>query len=295
VSRALSNSLATFAVSLVASGCFGTPTPLAPNLSGSVGVPHHGVLTESRELPKSGRGFVRYRPHGAHYFGNPRLVAAIEEAAAIVAAELPGGAPLVIGDLSARRGGQIPGHRSHRTGRDVDLLLYVTTPAGASVSSPGFVHVSSDGLAKVDGRADEYVRLDVERQWLLVKHLLLSEHVAVQFLFVSRDIEALLVDYALARGEDLDVIWHAQTVMLEPGDSTPHDDHIHMRVACTPEEAVSGCEGGGPHWQWLPDRPTLTPLDEAGLIEIARDDPLEPAIAAERAVQTPPQTGGGGA
>ena len=33
---------------------------------------------------------------------------------------------------------------------------------------------------------------------------------------------------------------------LQPGDSLPHDDHFHLRVACSPEEAQAGCSGGGP-------------------------------------------------
>ena len=40
-------------------GCLGTPTPLAPGLRGSVGVPHHGVLTNGVVLPKRGPGFAR--------------------------------------------------------------------------------------------------------------------------------------------------------------------------------------------------------------------------------------------
>jgi penicillin-insensitive murein endopeptidase len=231
------------------------------------------VQTESVELPVRGPGFARFRPRGANYSGNPRLVAALTAAAADVAERMPGGAPLSIGDLSARHGGRIAGHNSHRTGRDVDLLWYVTTPAGASVPSPGFIRISSDGLAEVY-ETKQYLRLDIPRQWLLVKTFLQSPVASVQFMFVSRDVEALLIEYALARGEPLDLIWHAETVMLEPSDSATHDDHLHLRIACSPDEAVNGCEGGGPYWEWLPEQPVLAPLDATTLAEIAADDPL---------------------
>jgi penicillin-insensitive murein endopeptidase len=264
-------------------GCMGAPNALAPGLRGSVGLPHSGVQTDATELPAKGPGYTRFRPRSPTYWGSPRLVEAIQEVASTVDGALPGGAPLVVGDLSAKGGGQIPRHNSHRTGRDVDLLFYVTTPAGVPVRSPGFVRFESDGMAEL---GSEYLRLDVERQWLLFKALLSSRSVEVQWLFVSRDLEALIVDYALARETDLELVWQAETVMLQPGDSAPHDDHVHLRIACRPEEAVLGCEGGGPRWEWQAPLPRLeTPLPEL-LAQIAREDPYEPQKIA--------QAGGGG-
>ena len=265
---------ALLACAALVSGCFSTPSPLAPGLHGTVGVPNRGVLTEAAELPVRGPGFVRYRPLSSHYFGRPRLVRALQSAAASVSELAPGGAPLTIGDLSAKTGGRIPGHDSHRSGRDVDLLFLVTTPAGASVPSPGFVRFEGDGLARVDGSAD-YLRIDVDREWLLLRSLLTSPEIGVQFMFVCREIEALLIDHARALGEPDALIWQAETVMLEPSDSLRHDDHVHLRIACTPEEAVAGCSGGGPRWQWLPQNAPVRALEARDWDEIAKDDPFE--------------------
>jgi penicillin-insensitive murein DD-endopeptidase len=270
----LVSALRPLAALTVLSGCFSTPTPLAPGLHGTVGVPSRGVLTESAELPVRGEGFVRFRPGSAHHFGRPRLVQALVAAAASVSRHAPGGAPLVIGDLSARTGGRIPGHDSHRTGRDVDLLFLVTTPDGIPVPSPGFVRFESDGLAHEDG-SKNYVRLDVDREWWLLRSLLTAPEIGVQFLFVCREIEALLIDHARALGEPDTLIWHAETVMTEPRDSLRHDDHVHLRIACSPDEAVSGCSGGGPRWDWLAPEPALHPLDAEDWAEIARDDPFQ--------------------
>jgi penicillin-insensitive murein endopeptidase len=99
----------------------------------------------------------------------------------------------------------------------------------------------------------------------------------VQFIFVSRQVEALLIDYALARGEPLETVWRAQALMLEPGDSAPHDDHAHVRIACTPEEAVAGCSGGGPLWEWLP-RAAPVEIEASELSQLLADDPLESEI-----------------
>jgi hypothetical protein len=56
------------AVCLATSGCFSAPTPLAPGLSGSVGMPNSGVQTGAEELPPAGKGFVRYRPRGKNHW-----------------------------------------------------------------------------------------------------------------------------------------------------------------------------------------------------------------------------------
>lgn len=263
-----------FALAGLLGGCFSAPTPLAPGLVGSVGMPNSGVQTNAIELPERGVGFERYRPKGQHHWGRPRLVRAITRIAAEIEQELPGG-ELVIGDLGAKTGGRIPGHASHRSGRDVDLLFYALTPAGAPVTSPGFVRYEGDGLAVVQGSTD-YVRLDVAREWLLVKKLVTDREIGVQFLFISRPLEALLMDYARARGEPLELQYRAQTVMLQPGDSLPHDDHLHLRIACSPAESLAGCSGGGPYWEWLPPLPKSRELDQSLLEEIAQDDPLEP-------------------
>jgi penicillin-insensitive murein endopeptidase len=272
------------AIATLLSGCLGAPSPLAPNLEGAVGEPHHGVLTGGVALPASGDGFRRFRNDGAGW-GHPRLVGAIERAAATVAESRPG-AMLLVADMSAEHGGRLGGHRSHRTGRDADLLFYVITPDGRPVDNPGFVRVDKDGLAKVPaalrpGVGSDYVRLDVERTWLLVRALVSDERAQVQWLFVARYIEALLIEHAFARGESDDTIWRAENVLRQPRDSAPHDDHFHLRIACTPEEQLAGCEGG-PAWPWLhiakapkPRARPKGPSDEQLLAALLGDAPAD--------------------
>jgi penicillin-insensitive murein DD-endopeptidase len=273
-------------LALLSLGCISAPSPLVPGLAGAVGVPHSGVQTDGTELPASGPGFVRYRPKGANHYGRARLVNALTAVAREMAEDVPGTPPLVIGDLSARSGGKISGHQSHRTGRDVDLLFYYVTPRGARVTAPGFIRVESDGLALVPDTG-ELLRFDVELEWRLVRALLNSPDIGVQFMFVSKTIEALLVDYALSRGEPLELVLRAESVMLEPGDSMPHDDHIHLRIACTAEEALAGCHGGGPHWEWLSPLPTPISLDDELLALVLSEPPLEPLSAATSAGEDP--------
>lgn len=230
-------------------GCFGSPTPLAPGVRGSVGLPYQGVLTEAAELPTSGPGFARYRSYGKRNYGTPTLVHAIERAASEVQRLAPGGAPLLVGDLSAQSGGKISGHASHRTGRDVDFLLYVTTLSGVPLPSPGFIHFGSDGLAS--SLTGQYVALDTRREWLLIRSLLADPEVDVHWIFVSREIEALVTNYALSSGESAEVMAKAISVLHQPRDSANHDDHLHVRIGCSHDELAAGCEPGGPAWPWL--------------------------------------------
>jgi penicillin-insensitive murein endopeptidase len=241
--------LATIAtVALLVTGCGRAPSPLAPSMSGSIGVPHRGILEGGKELPAEGDGYKWLRNDDRHY-GLPRFVATIERAAKAVARERPGSV-LAVGDLSTTRGGMLMPHFSHRTGRDADLLFYLLTPEGTPVESPGFIHVGRDGLAW-DEKGKRFLRLDVERQWLLVKALVEDSEARVQWIFTGRDVRALLLEWARARGERPDTIVRAMEVMLQPSPGGPHDDHVHVRTACTPAEMAAGCEHTGPRREWL--------------------------------------------
>jgi penicillin-insensitive murein endopeptidase len=226
----------------------------------------------------SGPGYRWLNPAGHHY-GVPRLVEAVASAAAEVDRQRPGGSPLMIGDLSRRTGGRIARHASHRSGRDVDILFFTETTAGEPITNTGFNKFGPDGLAFMSNErgGGRYVRLDLAREWLLIKALLRTPQANVQWMFVSLPVEALITDYARARGEDAELVWHAETVMLQPKDSLPHDDHMHLRTACTPDEAVVGCEGGGPYWSWLPPLPTAPPPETDDTLAVALLSPIEPS------------------
>jgi penicillin-insensitive murein endopeptidase len=275
------------AAGLASIACAGTPTPLAPGVRGSVGVPHRGVITHAARLGDRGDGWKRLRDDGARW-GHPRLVAAIEHAAREVARARPGGAPVVVGDLGNRWGGEASGHRSHRTGRDADILLYSMTTSGQSVRTPGFVRFGPDGLAQTRGNdTPRFVRIDLDRQWLFVRALVTAPEANIQWIFVARWLEALIVEHAFARGEDPELVWQAETVLHQPKDALPHDDHFHIRIACTPEESVAGCQGGGPQWPWLPALPVLAAVSDPELVEAIAADLVSAGDAAAAAGAAP--------
>lgn len=265
-------------------GCARAPSPLAPQFTGSIGTPNRGVLTNAAELPREGEGFKWLRDDDRH-FGIPRFVSTIERAAAKVARERPG-APLMVGDLSKQHGGRLLPHFSHRTGRDVDLLFYVTTLDGAPVENPEFIRFGPDGLAW-DPEGKRFLRFDVERTWLLVKELVEDPDARVQWIFAHRNIEALLIEWARARGEPAETIVRAMEVLHEPRPGGPHDDHLHVRTACSPVELTQGCEHTGPRRAWLEgdDLVGEEPWAEWELVE-ALFEPLESPDDAEVAMVT---------
>lgn len=231
-------------------GCVSVPTPLAPGARGSVGGPSYGVLLEASSLPKDARAVKLLRPGNKTHFGTKALVQTL-----LFAGEATRGSavdpPLVVGDMSGPRGGKLKGHASHRAGRDVDLLFFYTTPSGVPVEAPGFVKVGPDGLAEVPG-PQRFVRLDVPRTWALAKALLTSPHADVEWLFVAEWVEAMLLAHARAAGESDHVLYRAANVMHQPKDSAAHDDHFHLRIACSDDELMAGCVNGGPDWPWRP-------------------------------------------
>jgi len=259
---------------LALAGCARVPSPLMPALRGSIGTPNSGVLLEGRELRRDAEGLRWLRDNDRHW-AEPRFAQAIERAAAYVARERPGGR-LTVGDLSTPTGGgPLPPHFSHRSGMDADLLFYATTLDGAPVDSPGFIHFGADGLARDEGHA-RFLRFDVDREWLLVRALLEDPEARVQWVFVSDVVHALLIEWALARGDSLDTIERADEVMRQPNPGGVHDDHIHVRTTCAPDEMVEGCEPTGPQRRWISyDVPRLDDRDEDLALSLAQ--PLAPS------------------
>jgi len=255
------------ALALSCAACARSPSPLVPVRDGSIGAPSCGMLHDGCEVRADADG-LRWLRHNDRHWALPRFAEAIERAAATVAQERPGGV-LEIGDLSIRTGGgPLAPHFSHRSGVDADLLFYVTTLDGAPVESPGFIHVGADGLARDEAHA-RWLRLDVERQWLLAKALLEDPDARIQWIFVSDVVQAQLLQWALARGDSVETIRRAREVMAQPSPGGVHDDHFHVRTSCSPEEAVSGCEAVGPRRSWLAyDMPPLDQTDKELAFEL---------------------------
>lgn len=225
-----------------------------PRGSTSVGAPTGGHLEGGVAVPERGPGFERDpgRPNVDAVWGTDEMVGAVVRAAGTVARALPGGT-LRVSDIALPAGGRISHHHSHRSGRDADLPFYLTDLAGAPVSSREVV-IEPDGTGVdfgvlLDPADDVPVRLDVARTWRLVQALVEDDTAGVQRLFVAEHVRTLLLAEAARVGAPRAAVERAGDVMCEPH-STPHDDHLHLRVFCTPEDLGRGCIDPAPVYPW---------------------------------------------
>lgn len=245
------------ALTLTVAGCLAfVPMPDEPL---SFGTTSAGILHDGVSMPDRGDGFVRARPGESTRFGTPRLIAAIQRAVAEVAHRFPGSAPMRIGDISSPGGGRHARHGSHRSGRDVDVIFFLTDPAGRSRVGRGWLAMNRFGFAVEHeiteegegGPAGGLFFFDEARNWWFVRTLVLDDEAAVQWIFVSRGVKSRLLRHAIAEEQDPHALVRAAYVLQEPTNAQPHDDHFHVRVYCTPRELAHGCQNTGVIWPWL--------------------------------------------
>lgn len=302
------------ALAMCCSACLGlSPRPMRTLSEGST---NRGRLRHGVPLPDRGEGYVRARPGESTRYGTPELIALIERGAAAVHRAFPGTAPLRIGDLSAPRGGRHPRHGSHRAGRDVDVLFYVTDASGRSVRGRGWLAYNRFGFAvdrpspddaeapspsdaegsEVPTRPDPLYFFDTARNWYLVRTWLADGAPSpVQWIFVSRGVKARLLAYGRRFEPDPVVLARAAIVMAQPADASPHDDHFHVRIVCSQRDLASGCRNRRPMWPWLrfafekPPRRPGSVLDDRALVEaLLSPDSIDPAPTPEAATATRP-------
>jgi LysM repeat protein len=203
------------------------PLPLRVVAGQSVGRPGRGKLVDGVQLPHD-PAYYRRRPHWA--YGAQHVIDHTRRAIATVRDAFPSVHRLAIGDISTPSGGTIPGHKSHQSGRDIDIGLYFEkTP---------------------DGYPEEFVpartgKLHLGATWALVQALWKAskQQGGPQVLFLDYDVQGTLYEHARKQGVSKKVLrqifqypngrWAKERfVKHEP----KHDDHIHVRYACPPKD-----------------------------------------------------------
>lgn len=230
------------------------PPTLGDGLSGgpwsrsiSCGAANRGALYGGVPLPQAGIGYVIPEPWMSrrHHYGTEELVGLITRAAAAVEQTLPGGV-LGVADLSGPGGGVLRGHRSHQSGRDVDLIYYSIDPAGNPFPPDHYMaYYTRSGLAHY-ARSPSFSReiaqryFDLARNWMLVKVLLTDPRAEVEHIFVSSRVRHWLLDYARHAGEPEALVNRAARVLRKPRGVDGHNDHMHVRIRCSETDTALG-------------------------------------------------------
>lgn len=259
MTRSRTTGLAALGLSVSLGACAG---PMAlDGTSESIGWHANGTLRFPARLPSRGDGYVIGAPWRARQsnHGSDELVEAIVRAARAVARAHPGGVAAV-GDLSRAGGGGSVEHKSHQSGRDVDIFYYAVRANGSpAVPGDAMIHYDRAGRpvswsppqgTPIPTATLPDVRFDVRRNWQVVRALLLDPGVEVQWIFMQHDLAARVIEEGRALGEDQALLARAAVLVRQPSDSEPHDDHMHVRIYCAPDDRAAGCVDKGPSRWW---------------------------------------------
>jgi penicillin-insensitive murein endopeptidase len=248
------------------SGCLGV---FANNgSSASLGSHSKGALLHGVAMPFEGAGYEVHPDWRTrnHRFSTDAVVRWLTEVFLDVDRAVPG-STAYLGDLSGRSGGDAAMHRSHASGRDIDIFYFASDVNGRPLHVlPAMLHFAGDGQAvrwsagkpgRVIKEPPPDARFDAQRNWALVRAMLENPGVEVQWIFMHRDLAGLLLAEAEREGAPSATVNKARAILHQPTDSQPHDDHMHVRVFCDPLDRPLGCSDKGPrrwlkkHWKYM--------------------------------------------
>jgi penicillin-insensitive murein endopeptidase len=222
-------------------GCAFDSLVMADDSSFSRGPSRFGALHHPTELPAAGEGYwipPIWSDRGLNY-GIDELVGMLVHVGRTLELQ-DEGLVLGVGDLSRPSGGRSPWHRSHQTGRDVDLLFFVRDQEGKRVRSQTMFKHGIDGTQRGAGDGATHV-FDVAANWLMVAALLDNPIAEVQYIFIQDDLRQLLLEHAMKIDAPRSLIARAAEILRQPSDSAPHNDHVHVRIFCPKSDLNHGC------------------------------------------------------
>jgi murein endopeptidase len=185
----------------------------------SVGSAAHGRLLHGIQLPQNDALYSIRNPENT--WGSSHAIEELQLAIAAFRRSYGFKRELVIEDMSQHRGGRFPPHRSHRSGRDVDveLPLKAGVPVGTIPREPAVVNWDA--------------------AWVLVKSLIATNE--VRYIFLSRTRQDKLYAAAKRAGateQELEeyIQYPHNGLTAYVRHSHGHDKHIHVRFNCAPYE-----------------------------------------------------------
>ena len=189
----------------------------------SVGRPNRGSLKHGVHIDPDGDGLGKgyaVSMHRPDLWGTPELVQLVKQCGAYYRRYFSRKyAPIPIGDLSSRKGGRLKSHKSHQSGRDVDVGFMRKKPL-----SKGYFKNTSPR------------QMNMYAQWVVLKCFLDSPQ--TQMIFIERSLVRALKKYVKRiykkRKKKL-----TKYLSFFPGGKNKaiypdkvHKSHMHVRIAC---------------------------------------------------------------
>ena len=234
----------------------------------SHGHPNAGKLVGARRWSDTPHA-RRLSNHAASAaFGMPGLIELTQRAARAVARRHPRSV-LLVGALSLERGGPIPGHHSHQSGRDIDVGFYTVDAGGKPTLTTAFLPFDAQGRAL----GAPGVRFDDARNWSFLQALLTDGRAEVRSVFVAAWLRDRLLRQAERVGAAKEVVARAAALMMQPPDAEPHHDHFHVRIACVGSQRATICRDdsvGRPS-----EGPRFMPVDSSKADPTPRFQPVD--------------------
>jgi penicillin-insensitive murein endopeptidase len=177
----------------------------------SVGQANGGALVNAVQMPQ-GEQWRLLEPASA--WGTQETIDSLVRSINKVNEQFPGGPQVLIGHISSKHGGYLSPHKSHQSGRDVDIGYYYR-----GAQPRGFYRATAENI-------------DLEKTWAFLKTLIKGEE--VDMIFIDVLIQRMLFDYALKHGEDeawLDAIFQSRRKVTRPivRHVKGHVNHFHIR------------------------------------------------------------------
>jgi len=229
-----------------------SPSDLEPNPSVSVGYPNRGLLRFGMRINDDKDLRVKVGSVNTRH-GTGELVRLIEYAAHEVAFRYPR-SRLTVGDLSRPGGGRFYPHKSHQSGRDVDIGFYMLDRTSTPVNNHVFLPFNSKGISRQWGTIYKF---DAARNWALIESVLSHPTIDVQHIFVANPAKRRLLRQAVKERANPEVIMRAKRVLSQPRHGAPHRSHYHIRIYCADDDRPT-CKDRPPFYAWH-EKPSETP------------------------------------
>lgn len=190
-----------------------------------------GALVDGTLLPAKGLGFRRVS--GAEEaWGTGHMISLIENAAAFLTTQIWPGMTVAVGDIAMQFGGKYGPHKSHQNGLDADLL-FIGNQSWKSV---------------LDDKGQVTERFNPEMNWAFWRSMFDQKIVengktisVISMILVAPEIKNFLCTWGTKNGvfknaDDLEMMKR-----IRPTEG--HDDHMHIRLRCSPHHPLCRREG----------------------------------------------------